>query len=117
MRPRARARRRTPKTDPKKNDKKKDAKPAAAAPTYPFEDVSFLELKPTAGQPLRITRGVAVPGGSYDLYVVMRERAAAGATPKAAVLKQPLDVPNYSTASSRPASSCSPSASSSCRRR
>jgi hypothetical protein len=85
------------KTDPKKNDKKKDAKPAAAPPTYPFEDVSFLDLKPTAGQPLRITRGVAVPGGSYDLYVVMRERAAAGATPKAAVLKQPLDVPNYSS--------------------
>ena len=80
-----------------RNDKKKDAKPAAAPPTYPFEDVSFLELKPTAGQPLRITRGVAVPGGSYDLYVVMRERAAAGATPKAAVLKQPLDVPNYSS--------------------
>jgi hypothetical protein len=87
-----------PAADPKKNDKdkKKDAKPTAA-PTYPFEDVSFLDLKPTAGQPLRITRGVAVPAGSYDLYVVMRERAAAGATPKAAVLKQPLDVPNYST--------------------
>ena len=40
---------------------------------------------------------MAVPAGSYDLYVVMRERAAAGGTPKAAVLKQPLDVPNYTT--------------------
>ncbi len=82
--------------DPKKNDKKKDVKPAAPASQYPFEDVSFLEVKPTPGQPLRITRGVAVASGSYDLYVVMRERAAAGPTPKAAVLKQPLDVPNYS---------------------
>jgi len=83
--------------DKDKNKKDKDAKPAGAAPSYPFEDVSFLDLKPTPGQPLRIMRGVAVPGGSYDLYIVMRERVAAGATPKAAVLKQPLDVPNYTT--------------------
>jgi hypothetical protein len=83
----------------KKNDKdkKKDVKPSQPASAYPFEDVSFLDLKPTPGQPLRIMRGVAVAGGSYDLYVVMRERAPAGTTPKAAVLKQPLDVPNYST--------------------
>jgi hypothetical protein len=89
--------------DAKKNDKDKnkkdakDAKPAGAGPSYPFEDVSFLDLKLTPGQPLRIMRGVAVPNGSYDLYVVVRERAAAGGTPKAAVLKQPLDVPNYTT--------------------
>lgn len=89
-----------PAPDPKKNekDKKKDNKqPAAVAPTYPFEDVSFLEPKPAAGQPLRIVRGFGVPAGSYDLYVVLRERAAAGATPRAAVLKQPVDVPNYGT--------------------
>ena len=90
-------------------DKKKDAKtppPAPAGPNYPFEDVSFLELKPAAaGQPLRIQRGIGVPSGSYDLYIVLHERAAAsgsGAAPaaatstgKTAVLKQPLDVPNY----------------------
>ena len=35
-----------------------------------------------------------MPSGSYDLYVVLHERA--GATPgKTSVLKQPLDVPNY----------------------
>jgi len=81
----------------KDKDKDKDAKPASSGPSYPFEDVSFLDLKPTPGQPLRILRGVAVPGGSYDLYVVMRERVAAGGTPKAAVLKQPLEVPNYTS--------------------
>ena len=107
----------------KDKDKKKDAKaPAApvpaAAPNYPFEDVSFLDLKPAApGQPLRIQRGIGVPAGSYDLYVVLHERAAApaaggapgsaapsaappsAATPagKTSVLKQPLDVPNYTT--------------------
>src|SRR5688572_8606688 len=94
----------------KKDDKnKKDAKPSAApAPRYPFEDVSFMNLKPTPGQPLRIMRGIGVPAGSYDLYVVLHERpaAAAPAAPPAApgalagktsVLKQPLDVPNYAT--------------------
>jgi hypothetical protein len=91
----------------KKDDKnKKDAKPAApAAPAYPFEDVSFMELKAAPGQPLRILRGIGVPAGSYDLYVVLHERLA-GAAPaagsvllrgKTAVLKQPLDVPNYAT--------------------
>lgn len=91
------------KPDQKKNDKdkKKDSGKQAAAPEappspYPFEDVSFLDLKPSApGQPARITRGVGVPSGQYDFYIVLRERAAAGATPKAAVLKQPVDVPNY----------------------
>jgi hypothetical protein len=84
-------------------DKKGDQKAAAppAGPNYPYEDVSFLDLKPAApGQPLRIQRGVGIPAGSYDLYIVLHERAAApaAATPasgKTAVLKQPLDVPNY----------------------
>jgi hypothetical protein len=98
-----------------KKDKKKDPRgtitPPPAAPNYPYEDVSFLELKPAApGQPLRIQRGIGVPAGSYDLYIVLHERAAtAPAVPAAAapvpaapagkmsVLKQPLDVPNYTT--------------------
>jgi hypothetical protein len=89
------------KPDQKKNDKDKkkdDGKQTASSQSspYPFEDVSFLELKPSApGQPARILRGVGVPSGQYDFYIVLRERAAAGATPKAAVLKQPVDVPNY----------------------
>jgi hypothetical protein len=80
----------------KDKDKDKDAKPSAPPSAYPFEDVSFLDLKPVAGQPLRILRGFSAPAGSYDVYLVLRERVAAGATPKAAVLKQPLDVPNFS---------------------
>jgi hypothetical protein len=90
-----------------KKDKKadKNAPPAAAAPSYPFEDVSFLDVKPAApGQPVRIQRGIGVPSGSYDLYVVLHERAndpsqGRGVVPtpagKTSVLKQPLDVPNY----------------------
>src|SRR5207248_3041288 len=76
-----------------KKDKKNDARQAAAAPNYPYEDMALLDLKPSGpGQPAHIMRGIGVPAGSYDLYIVMRERSAAG---KSSVLKQPLDVPNY----------------------
>jgi hypothetical protein len=86
----------------KDKDKDKDAATAASSPTaspYPFEDLSFPEVKPAAaGQPIRMLRGFGVPAGSYDVYLVMRERnAPAGATPKTSVLKQPLDVPDYSS--------------------
>jgi hypothetical protein len=100
-------------------DKKKDPKGSMAsaplAPNYPFEDASVLDLKPAApGQPFRIQRGIGVPAGSYDLYIVLHTRPAdaaqvraatpaAAAAPaaalagKTAVLKQPLDVPNYAS--------------------
>jgi hypothetical protein len=84
--------------DKKKSDKDKNAKnaPPPPATTYPYEDVALLELKPPApGQPLRIQRGIGVPPGQYDLYVVMHERAPAG---KTSVLKYALDVPNYASA-------------------
>ena len=88
----------------KKTDPKTPAAAAPAGPNYPYEDVSFLDLKPAApGQPLRIQRGIGIPAGSYDLYIVLHERPAAPAGPaaataasgKTAVLKQALDVPNY----------------------
>jgi hypothetical protein len=85
------------KNDKNNKDKNKNQKGPAAAPAppvanYPYEDVSFLEQKPAPGQPLRIQRGIGVPSGSYDLYIVLHERGTPGAT---SVLKQPLDVPNY----------------------
>src|SRR6478672_1525347 len=81
------------KTD--KNDKNKDPKAAApASPSYPYEDVAVMDLKPApAGQPFRILRGIGVPTGSYDLYVVVHERTPSG---KLGVTKQGLDVPNFS---------------------
>ena len=68
------------------------------AGAYPFEDVSFLDLKP-------ITRSAAAHHArrgraGRQLRSLRRDaRACRGRrpTPKAAVLKQPLDVPNYST--------------------
>jgi hypothetical protein len=84
----------------KDKDKDPNAKPGAdaspAASPYPFEDLSFLEVKPAAaGQPVRILRGFGVPAGAYDVYLVVRERN--GATPKTSVLKQPIEVPDYSS--------------------
>jgi hypothetical protein len=92
-----------PPAAPDKNAKNKKGKnneksAAPAAPAYPVEDISVLDLKPAApGQPIRIVRGMGIAPGSYDLYVVLRERFPAEGAPKAAVLKQPLDVPNYAS--------------------
>ena len=81
-----------------KDKKKKDAKTAAPPPPspYAFEDFAQIEPHPAAsGQPIRIMRGVGVPAGNYDLYIALQERGPA--SPKTAVLKQPLDVPNYAS--------------------
>ena len=92
------------KSDKNEKAKKKDKNAPPAAPpapvsNYPFEDVVTDIKPPPAGQPLRIVHGIGVPPGSYDLYIVLHEPAAAGATGagKIGFLKQPLDVPNFST--------------------
>jgi hypothetical protein len=82
-------------SDKKKKDKKADAAPASV---YPFEDAVLLDGRPAVpGEPIRIMRGLAVQPGKYDLYAVIQERTAPDAARKSAVLKQPLDVPDYST--------------------
>lgn len=83
-------------SDKDKKDKKKDKAAPPAAPNYPYDDIAVLDLKNApAGQPIRIVRGVSILSGSYDFYVVLHERAASGPR-KASVLKQSLEVPNYS---------------------
>ncbi len=82
---------------------KRGAEPATggAAVRYPFDLVFPVELPAGASGPIRITRGFAVPPGEYDVYVaVLESRAdpeAAGLRPRAAVLKQPLSVPDFWT--------------------
>lgn len=65
---------------------------------YPFELIFPVEIQGDGG-PIRITRGFAVPPGDYDVYVALRERRGdpVGTEPrlKAAVLKQPLSVPDF----------------------
>ena len=64
---------------------------------YPFEEIYPVALVP--GQPVRIARGCSLAPGRYELTVVVRERErpdARGSRRAAAVLRQTLDVPDFS---------------------
>ena len=81
---------------------RRDAAPVrdrSAQVRYPFDLIFPVELAGLAEGPIRITRGFAVPPGEYDVYVALRERAQDPLSPeprlKAAVLKQPLSVPDF----------------------
>jgi hypothetical protein len=70
--------------------------------TYAVDAIFPVELRSEEGQLSRVSRGFAVSPGDYDVFVVMRERVepAAGksrARPKAAVLRQQLSVPEFSS--------------------
>lgn len=75
----------------------------AVAPAY--EAIYPIERDGHQGHPLRIRRGFAVAPGRYTVYVVMRERPLdlldppRGGSRRAAVLVQPLDVPDFWTGS------------------
>jgi hypothetical protein len=74
----------------------------AAPSKYAFDAIFPVELQAGAGQPIRITRGFAVAPGEYDVYVALRERPrdplnANERQLRAAVLKQPLSVPDFWT--------------------
>lgn len=80
-----------------KKEKKKESQPAAPV-AYPFEDLHTFTAKPAAGQPVTMSRAFAVPGGEYDVYVVVAAGRGTGkdqAVGPADVLKQTLTVPDY----------------------
>ena len=67
----------------------------APPPAYPFEEIYPVAL---SDQPVRIARGFALPAGDYQVTVVVRERERddqRGRRRLAAVLRQPLTVPDY----------------------
>jgi hypothetical protein len=78
-----------------KKDDKKDKKKS----DFAYEDIAFQPV--TAGQsPLRISRSFTVPGGTYDVYVVVKEPTPEKApknapAPKMSVLKQTVVVPDF----------------------
>ncbi len=70
---------------------------------FPFEDFDFVDF--TANTDLgqsgarHIDRAVAIPSGSYDVYLAVRERPGHGKNlpaPRATVYRQPIDVPDLS---------------------
>lgn len=69
---------------------------------FAFDAIFPVFLGGPQREPLRVSRGFAVPAGDYEVYVTLRERPADPLSPrpgrlKAAVLKQPLAVPDYWT--------------------
>jgi hypothetical protein len=81
----------------------KPAKAKAEAARFAFDAIFPVELSAAPGEPIRITRGFAVPPGPYDVYVALRERPADPlavdvTSLRSAVLKQPLTVPDFWTA-------------------
>jgi hypothetical protein len=67
---------------------------------YPVDAIFPVDLTAANRGAARISRGFSVAPGEYDVYVVMRERVDPGAPrlrPKAAVLRQPLIVPDFRT--------------------
>ena len=84
-------------------DKKKDKEQQSQ---YAFEDLYFADLPaPAAGQRQVMRRAFAVAPGDYDVYVAIKERAAAAASGDATsaagtasrigVIKQEISVPNF----------------------
>jgi hypothetical protein len=81
-----------------KKDDKKD-KDKGKKPDYAYEDISFIPV--TAGQnPMRISRSFTVPGGNYDVFVVVKEPTPEKAPknappPKISLLKQSVTVQDF----------------------
>jgi hypothetical protein len=71
-------------------DPKKKGQAVEGRHQFTFEDVTFLDVTPAAGQPAHVSRAFAVPPGEYDVYVAIEDRSsetaaapAAGAAPAA----------------------------------
>jgi len=75
--------------------------PGQKPPANHFEDAYFADLRTGADKVQRLTRAFAVVPGTYDVYVALRDRPAAGTAADAPVrvilAKQELVVPNYHT--------------------
>jgi hypothetical protein len=73
-------------------------KPSSENAAYPVDAIFPAALKPDGSHVARVSRGFSIAPGDYDVYVVVRERPAVLAPkgqPRAAVLTQPLSVPDF----------------------
>jgi len=83
-----------------KNDKDKDKKDdkKAPAPRYAYEDLNIVNVPAGQSGPARISRSFTVAGGSYDVYVVVKEptsQAKNAPPPKVSLIKQTVTVPDF----------------------
>lgn len=68
--------------------------------SFAYETIFPVRIEAGEGQPVRVTRGFAVPPGRYRIVLVLRESAEDGTAArhrKAGVLMQDLDVPDFWT--------------------
>jgi hypothetical protein len=73
-------------------------KPSPTGEEYPVDAIFPVDLKPDGAHVARVSRGFSIAPGVYDVYVVVRERpvvAPPKGQPRAAVLTQPLSVPDF----------------------
>src|SRR6185436_13390574 len=86
-----------PAAAPAGKDEKKDDK-KAPAPRFAYEDLNTIPV--TAGQtgPAKISRSFTVAGGTYDVYVVVKEATSQqknAPAPKMSLIKQTVTVPDF----------------------
>jgi hypothetical protein len=68
---------------------------------FPFEEIYPLDGAAATGEPRRFIRGFSIAPGDYELTLVVRERERRedrGRRRKAAILRRPVSVPDYSRA-------------------
>jgi hypothetical protein len=81
-----------------KNDKDKKDDKKAAAPRFAYEDLNMLTVAAGQTGPVRVSRSFTVGGGTYDVYVVMKEAASGqknAPPPKMSLIKQTVTVPDF----------------------
>jgi hypothetical protein len=79
-------------------DRTSSTRPPGAIATYPVDAIFPVDLKAEGSHAATVSRGFSIAPGDYDVYVVVRERpvvASPRARPRAAVLTQPLTVPDF----------------------
>src|ERR1700704_2498463 len=77
-------------------DKKDDKK--APAPRFAYEDLNTIPVTPGQSSPARVSRAFTVGGGTYDVYVVLKEATSQqknAPPPKTSLIKQTLTVPDF----------------------
>ena len=77
-------------------DKKDDKKAPPAR--FAYEDLNTIPVAPGQSSPARVSRAFTVGGGTYDVYVVLKEATSQqknAPPPKTSLIKQTLTVPDF----------------------
>lgn len=83
--------------DPKNEKDKKDDK-KAPPPRFAYEDLNTIPLAAGQAGPARVSRSFTVAGGTYDVYVVLKEATSQqknAPPPKMSLIKQTVTVPDF----------------------